>query len=55
MFPEHWCSIIMCYILATDRYSKQREWDGWAHQPGLALLSLVLSSGPCAVLCVHYQ
>ncbi len=42
------------YILATDN-PKQREWDSWAHKPGLTQLSLVHSHGPYVVLSVHYQ
>ncbi len=33
----------------------QREWDGWAHKPGLTHLSLVRSPGPSVMLCVHCQ
>ncbi len=36
-------------------YPEQREWDGWAHKPGLTYLSLVYSPGPSVVLCVHCQ
>ncbi len=43
------CTIINWYI------SVQREWDGWAHKPGLTHLSLVRIPGPSVVLCVHYQ
>ncbi len=41
------------YILVTDTLN--REWDGWAHKPGLTHLSLVHSPEPFVVLCVHYQ
>ncbi len=37
------------------RYSKQREWNGWAHKPGLTHLSLVCSRGFFVVLCILYQ
>ncbi len=33
----------------------QREWDDWAHKPGLTHLSLVRSPVPSVVLCVHCQ
>ncbi len=32
-------------------YPKQREWDGWAHKPGLTHLSLVCSPGPSGAVC----
>ncbi len=38
-----------------DYSNLQREWDSWAHKPGLAHLSLVCTPGPSVVLCVHYQ
>ncbi len=33
-------------LYTCHRYSKQREWDGWAHKPGLTHLSLVPVPGP---------
>ncbi len=39
-------------IFATDTL-KQREWDGWAHKPGLTDLSLVHSPGPLWY-CVYF-
>ncbi len=46
---------MLAYILVCHIYSNQREWDGWAHQPGLTYLSLGCASGPfysavCALL-----
>ncbi len=31
--------------------SKQSEWDGWAHKPGLTHLSLVHNPGPSGIVC----
>ncbi len=49
------CERIPALTYTCHRYSKQREWDSWAHKPGLTHLSLVCSPGPSVVLCVHYQ
>ncbi len=36
-------------------YLKQREWDSWAHKPGLTHLSLVHNPGRSVVLYAYYQ
>ncbi len=43
---------IQCtYIHNVICLLEQREWDSWAHEPGLTHLSLVHSPGTSVVLC----
>ncbi len=48
-------SLLYGIAIIAPIYSKQREWEGWAHKPGVIHLNLACSRGPSVVLCVHYQ
>ncbi len=43
------------FIITAKLFCTLHKWNGWAHKPGLTHLSLVHSSEPSVVLCVHYQ
>ncbi len=45
------CWFRIVHLVKMFIYLPQREWDGWAHKPGLTHLSLIGSLGPSVVLC----